>query len=81
MEDQKLCKNCIEWLKNKHGDRSYITPFSHCHHPEPSCWWCWDWLAFEKDYKDTAIYEVVKKLIGLSEEYPKCPVCERRLKW
>ena len=79
MEEQKLCKTCIEWLKNKYGVSFYITPFSHCHHPEPRCWWCEDWKKFEIGYINMGAYETTKKLIGLNPDDPECPICGKKL--
>ena len=69
---QKLCWKCRTFYER------------HCHHDEPEekpkCWWCEDWLVFTKESKGFPIYEVVRKLIGLNPEDPKCPICDARLK-
>ena len=79
---QKICWKCREYF-GAYSMRELVNHL-HCHHPEPEekpkCWWCRDWLAFTKESKGFPIYEVMKKLIGLNEEAPECPICGRKHK-
>ncbi len=81
MEEQKLCPDCMRYLKNRWGDQYYITPFSHCHHPKepekPACKWCEEFRELKLTYHGTPFWERLSYLIlchagGMIE---KCPIC------
>ena len=81
MEDQKLCKTCIEWLKNKYGESFYITPFSHCHHPEPPCRWCDEWRKLNVTYHGTPFWKTLNYLINASDiPIAECPLCSKKFR-
>ncbi len=79
MENQGLCSECIEYMRNKYGDQYYVTPFSHCHHPEqkkPPCKWCEKLRNLKITYHGTPFWETLSYLILCRDEMIKtCPVC------
>jgi len=39
-EEQRLCKKCEQYLRDKYGPNFYMAPSNHCHHKEPEPCWC-----------------------------------------
>ncbi len=58
-------------------------PLEECHaweEKKKECWWCRDWEAFGKIFSGYN-YNLVKKLIGLNPDEPKCPICGKKLEY
>ncbi len=83
MEEQKLCKDCFEWLRLRYGETAYHPPYTHCHHPEPvkvNCKWCEVWQAIKLTWHDTSFWRDISYLINASgEPLGGCPVCGAKI--
>lgn len=75
--EQKMCWKCREFLQNKFGERYYLSPSNHCHHPEleekpkEPCW-C--------DEPTLKIVTILDRVINDVVEIQFCPVCGKRKK-